>query len=253
MLLIVIPAYNEERNIERLLKHLKKLEKVFSYRAIIIVDDGSGDKTVDIISSYKSRLPVSLFTLSSNSGPGRAFEVGLSEALKLADKSDVICTMEADTTSDLSILPQMLGQITYGSDVVLASCYSPHGGDVVGTSKDRKILSFVANFLLRTFFPIVGIYTYSSFYRLYRPSALVRLKEMRPKLFTESGFVCMVELLIQLGRLPIQITEVPMILKGSRRLGSSKMKIVKTIFAYLRVIVRCSFSNSAPMKANQTV
>lgn len=251
MVIMVIPAYNEEKNIGRLLRQLNAIKEKIHYRHILVIDDGSNDRTVQKAQSFADKLPVTTISLEKNCGPGAAFDLGLREAVRLAKKHDVVCTMEADTTSDITIFPTMLSQLASGADVVLASCYSPKGGEVIGTSVDRRILSFGANLLLRAFFPIPGVYTYSSFYRAYRPAVLHAVLDAKKRLFTEKGFVCMVELLIMLARLPIQIREVPMILRGSQRVGASKMKIIKTVTTYFRVMIRYGLIDYIPIQANR--
>ena len=52
------------------------------------------------------------------------------------------------------------------------------------------------------------------------------------------GFACMVELLVKLSRLPIRISEVPMVLRCDVRKGASKMVRSKTIAEYVRLIAR---------------
>ncbi len=253
MLIAVIPVYNEKRNIGRLLEKLRTIKLQIVYHKIIIVDDGSTDGTAAVVQQHSTNLPVQYIARKENAGPGAAFEQGLSAALRIAKKDDLICTMEADTTSDLGILEEMITRALSGIDVVLASCYSPAGGKIVGTSFDRKFYSFVANILLRIFFPIPNVYTYSSFYRVYRPSVLKRIKAERSKLFTEPGFACMVELLVQLARFPIRVDEVPMVLKCSQRDGASNMKTLKTITGYLRILVRYGIFHRRPVFANRNV
>ncbi len=53
-----------------------------------------------------------------------------------------------------------------------------------------------------------------------------------------AGFECMVEILYRAARLGLRISEVPMVLDGSRRVGKSKMKVVRTSVAYLGLAFR---------------
>jgi hypothetical protein len=50
------------------------------------------------------------------------------------------------------------------------------------------------------------------------------------------GFECMVEILYRAAQLKLRVSEIPMVLDGSRRAGKSKMRIVKTSLAYFRLI-----------------
>jgi hypothetical protein len=83
-----------------------------------------------------------------------------------------------------------------------------------------------------------GLATLSSFYRVYQVSALRELHARYGNDFIKSrGFECMVEILYRAARLGLRISEVPMVLDGSRRAGRSKMRVVQTSLAYLRLAV----------------
>lgn len=236
-MIIVAPFYNEEENIVNFLRQFIPLKKALEIKRFILVDDGSTDGSSQLVRQFRRKLPITLITISPNQGPGNAFEVGLKEALKRAARGDVICTMEADTTSDLSILPLMEKKISSGAHVILASCFAK-GGGVKGVGMKREILSRGANTLMRLFFQIPNVSTYSSFYRVYTTYILRKVLKRCSTLFSEKGFVCMTEFLIRLHRVGAKIDEVPMVLRWSVRKGKSKMKIVQTIQAYLRIILR---------------
>ena len=158
----------------------------------------------------------------------------------LAQDTDRIVTLEADLTSDLEILPDMLEKAREGADVVLASCYA-RDGRMEGTAWHRRFLSRGANFFIGMLFGIRGVNTYSSFYRVYRPSSLRAVLKRYGDFYEEKGFGCVVELLIRLSRLSQKIEEVPMVLKGGLRQGKSKMKIGRTIAGYARLMARNAF------------
>lgn len=239
MIIFVVPAYNEEENICALLEGMReKIESVGRPCHVLVIDDGSRDRTGEIARLYSMKLSLEVIRHQVNRGVGEVFRTGFRRALEIAGPEDIIVTKEADNTSDLSILDAMLAKIDAGCDIVLASCFAPEG-KVVGSTLDRHILSFVANLLLRTFFPIPGVHTYSSFYRAYRAEMLRRAFSVYDgKLLECHGFTCIVEMLIKLSRLPIRITEVPMVLQCNLRKGSSKMVRLETILEYLRLIGR---------------
>ena len=205
---------------------------------LIIVNDGSSDNTKEIIKSYENKFPIELLNHTTNKNVGQVFRTAFHYILERAKPGDVIVTKEADNTSDLSILPEMLRKIKEGNDIVLASCYAKGGGIKV-TTLIRVFLSSVANFILRTIFPIKGVRTYSSFYRAYNAEVMKKaFKAYDNHLIDEAGFVCMVEMLVKLSRLPVKITEVPMILWCDFRKGKSKMNKPQTIFAYFGLITK---------------
>ena len=238
MILFVVPAYNEEANITKLVHQTDQFARSekLDYR-LIIVDDGSVDRTASIILEQSRTFPCTLVSYRPNRGVGEAFRRGLHKALENCTPDDWIVTMEADGTSDLGILKDLMKKMDSGCESALASCYAD-GGGVEGTTWFRRFLSYGANTLLYIFCPIPGVRTYSSFYRVYKPSALREVLTHYGDFYVEPGFACVVELLVRLARLGKKIEEVPMLLRGQRRKGQSKMKIMNTIMGYLRIIWR---------------
>jgi dolichol-phosphate mannosyltransferase len=88
--------------------------------------------------------------------------------------------------------------------------------------------------LIKELLGINGILTASSFFRLYRATALKRLQAVYgPEILERNGFECMVEMTIKMINLQITISEVPMVLDTKLRVGKSRMKVARTIVGYL--------------------
>jgi dolichol-phosphate mannosyltransferase len=237
MLIIIIPAYNEDKNIASLLENIAALGSSLDEYRIFVIDDGSRDNTVEIVHSFEKKIPITIISHQTNLGVGAVFRTGFEAALKIADSSDVLVTMEADNTSDLAILPEMLKKLRAHSDVVLASCYA-RGGKIEGTDLWRKVLSWGANLLLVLAFPIPGVKTYSSFYRVYNAGFLQKaFEDYKGKLIEQPGFVCMVEVLVKLYRVNARIAEVPMVLRINMRKDASKMRVWRTVHDYISFII----------------
>ncbi len=239
MLRFIIPAYNEEKNIKALVENTKKFaeSKKYDYQ-IIVVNDGSTDNTVRTLKDLQKDVPIVILNQIVNKGVGEAFNMGFSYVAEAANSKDIIISKEADNTSDLSILDEMINKINGGYDLVLASCYMP-GGGVSSTSLYRRILSSGSNLLLKILTPLKNVHTFSSFYRAYRSDLIKRAyKVYGDDLIEEKGFSCMVELLLKLAKLGIKIVEVPMVLKGNMRKGKSKMKTLDTTASYLKLIAK---------------
>lgn len=251
MVVFIIPVYNEADNIQTLLmKTGEKMRQLALPYKVILVDDGSSDSTVQMAQALADKIPLSIYSHYPNKGVGEAFRVGFRKALETCSDSDIIITKEADNTSDLNIIDKLINKIQNGYDVALASCYAKRGA-VIGTTFFRIMLSRSANALLRLYMNLGEISTYSSFYRAYNPKALRHIsKEYKGKLIEEDGFECMVELLIKFSRNKnFRITEIPMVLDGSRRIGKSRMRIRKTIKGFLRVVIKDVFYHKLRMKA----
>jgi dolichol-phosphate mannosyltransferase len=235
--LFVVPAYNEEENLPRLLSDLEaRLELFEPDGRLIVVDDGSQDGTAAVIENYRGPLPVELVKLGSNQGPGAAFRAGFAVALARCAEEAFVVTLEADTTCDLDALPVMLGRAAAGAELVLASVHG--GGQMVNVKRSRQMLSRGAGFAVRHALR-VDARTVSSFFRVYRASLLRNAAKLYgDRLIREPGFACKAELLKKLALIGAKIEEVPVDLDGSRRIGDSKMPVLETTLAYWRLIAR---------------
>ena len=141
MIIFLLPTYNEERNVEKLLHNIFEYAKKMKYDyRICLVDDGSTDSTVEKAQELAGDLPIEIIMNGENMGPGAAFDNGFRSIIKDSGDNDIIVTMEADNTSDLMILDSMVKQIKEGADLVLASCYA-EGGKIEGTSLFRMMCS----------------------------------------------------------------------------------------------------------------
>jgi dolichol-phosphate mannosyltransferase len=152
MIYILIPIFNEEGNVANLHRELSTIlpdeDKTF-----VFSDDGSSDKTIELLKSHFSNTRFTVLGDGVNRGPGYAFNTGFEWILGNSQniEKDIVITMEADCTSDIGILPHMLGINRMGYDLVLASVYA-QGGGFDSTSFIRKFLSAIANLLFRFLF-----------------------------------------------------------------------------------------------------
>jgi dolichol-phosphate mannosyltransferase len=232
---IVIPAYNEEANIDRLLEDLAPRANALGAR-VIIVDDGSADATYDKLVSWQDKLNLRIVKHPRNLGLGTAINSGLRAALGESTDSDAIVTIEADCTSDLDDLPRMLELYEQGFDIVLASVYAP-GGKIIGVAAHRLLMSRAVSGMFRYAGGLRDIYTLSSLYRVYRAGTLRRAAETYGYLLVrEPGFAASVELLLKLHNAGATIAEIPTVNDWNKRGGVSKLKLRPTVEAYGRLM-----------------
>ena len=237
MAVFVIPAYNEEANVPRLLADLESRPDLWRGGGrVLLVDDGSTDRTVEVARAHDGEMPVEVLVAERNGGPGQAFDRGFRHALTFCRDDDLIVTLESDTTSDLDALEAMLAAARAGADVVLAS---HHGsGALANVSPHRRFLSRAASSVIRRGGGLDAS-TVSSFFRVYRASVLQRGYEHYADSFIqERGFACKAEILIKLSRMGITVAEVPVTLDWSKREGQSKMKVLPTMGGYARLMAR---------------
>ncbi len=238
---IVVPVFNEAPNIPTLFAGFRELQGELGSRfgvQYVLVDDGSSDDTVAVARREAGGLDLVVLEHGHNRGPGAAFATAFTHLGGCVHEGDWAITMEGDNTSRHSLIRQMFTRASEGFDVVLASPYM-YGGGFTQTSFLRKFLSSGANLVVKDLLDIQGILTVSSFFRLYRGAALLRMQRAFGAGIVERvGFESMVEMVMKMVMLRLAISEVAMQLDSSLRKGKSKMKVVRTIFGYL-ALWRC--------------
>lgn len=112
---VVIPAYNEEECIAALIENLKKILDTLSYPyEVLVVDDGSKDRTFEVIRELTISYPfLKGIRLSRNMGHQAALDCGLKNA-----KGDAIISMDADLQHPPEMIPQMVKLWEEGYEVV---------------------------------------------------------------------------------------------------------------------------------------
>jgi len=240
MIYILLPAFNEESGLPLLLKKIGEcFEKNGNY-LVVLVDDGSEDNSVEVARSFEKEIPIKIIQHGENKGLGAAINTGFEYLIPVVNDQDFIVTMDADNTHDPALIGGMVEKIEKnGLDVVVGSRYVA-GADEIGVSVFRKLMSRGASLLIKMVNPIKGVKDYSSGYRLYRALALKSAwKYYEGRVVEESGFSCMVELLVKLANMSnLRFGEVPLVLRYDLKQGRSKMRIIRTIKRYLVLIIR---------------
>jgi len=241
-ILVVLPAFNEEADLGRLLERIDNdmHEDGVPYE-VILVDDGSTDGTLRVVEKYAEQMPIRLHRHAENQGLGATIRDGLQLAVSVCGEADIIVVMDADNTQTPGLIRSMTRLVKEGSDVVIASRYQP-GSLVVGVPFHRRLLSGIASILFRLAFPIAGVKDFTCGYRAYRSSVLkAAFDRYGDDLVSEEGFQCMVDLLMKLRKMDLVFREVPLILRYDAKEGASKMKVMQTILRTLGLMWRRRF------------
>ena len=128
-LTILIPAYNEENTIGDVIDLIPKDFPKIKKTTIIVVDDGSTDKTSQIAKSKNAFI----IKHSSNQGVGKSFQDGLAKAIAL--QSDILVTIDADGQFNPKEIPKLIQPIINKSaDFVIGSRF-------IGESQTPKNMS----------------------------------------------------------------------------------------------------------------
>jgi len=213
--LIIIPTYNELANapilIERIFKHIPDAH-------ILIIDDGSPDKTGEKIKEIQMRYP-GLFLLerASKSGLGSAYRTGFAWGLERGYEE--LIEMDADLSHRVRDLKKMIEakELQPNTDLVIGSRWVP-GGKTENWSKSRELLSRAANLYVRAMLGM-GVKDSTAGFRIYSSSILERLNLEAMK---SEGYSFQIEMTRAVYKLGGKIIEVPITFR-ERENGVSKM------------------------------
>lgn len=198
ILYLVVPCYNEEEIIEISIQALnEKLcnlissNKIDSKSKVIFVNDGSKDKTLDLLKIHKTK-NMEILCLSTNKGHQNALLAGLNYA---KDKCDCVISLDCDLQDDINLIGKMIEQFSNGFEVVygvrndrsedsLFKAYSAIafykmmkflGVDIVYNHADYRLLSnrvlghlldfSEVNLFLRGIIPLLGFKSCKLYYK----------------------------------------------------------------------------------------
>ena len=233
MVFIVLPAYNEEDGIEKLLERLIRVTRTFipKYK-VIVINDGSIDHTLEVIECFKSLLNIEVISFTKNRGIAAVFQRGFEYVCKEGLDGDLCITMDSDNTHNPFIILDLIKETDNGSDVVIPSRFVK-GGRMMGCPWYRAILSHSLAFLMSSIANVKNITDYANFYRCIRVEVLRQgLNEHGSKLVEGYGFSGMAGFLVKISKYTNKISEIPFTLRYDLKEGSSGMSIMKSILGY---------------------
>jgi dolichol-phosphate mannosyltransferase len=216
--LVVIPTYNEAKNIKRLIEEIFKLDLDIN---ILIIDDNSPDGTGNIVEELVKRdHKINLIKREGKMGLGTAYVAGFKYAIE--NKYDYVFEMDADFSHDPKEIPNFLEKIKE-YDLVIGSRYIK-GVNVVNWPLRRLILSYGANIYTR-FITGIPIKDSTSGYKCYRREVL---ESIDLNSIHSGGYSFQIEMNYKTWKKNFKIAEIPIIFVD-RTEGKSKMskKIVR--------------------------
>jgi len=191
---VIIPVYNEEKTIEEV---IEKVRNVPVEKEIIVVDDGSTDRTVNILKKIESKnyKDVKIIFKKKNEGKGSAIREGLKKV-----KGDVVVIQDADLEYEpmdwlkmLKVMEEKKAYVVYGSRVLSKSKKSSFAFYLGG-----RILSAITNFLYQA-----GITDEPTCYKMFRREVIENIN-LRCK-----GFEFCPEITAKVRKKGYKIYEVP--------------------------------------------
>lgn len=118
-LVITIPAYNEEKTIGKVLEDIKEVmnKTKYNYR-LLVVDDGSKDKTAEIAKKAGAKV----YSHPYNLGLAEAFRTELQQCLEMG--ADIIVHTDADGQYNAKDIPKLIKEVENGYDLVLGNRFA---------------------------------------------------------------------------------------------------------------------------------
>ncbi len=194
---VIIPAYNEEEGLPKVIEEIPS-----AVDEIIVVDDGSSDKTYEVAKKYD----VKVLKHEKNMGKVAAIRTGLKNAT-----GDIIVLTDADYTYPAKYIREIVKRLEEGSDLVIGSRFSNKTAKMPKLNRiGNRILSSIASYVSGT-----KITDGQSGFRGFRKDFLEDLEVSASGLEFES------EMTVKAAKLGYKVTEVPT--EYRERTGKSKL------------------------------
>lgn len=231
----VVPMYDEEANAERCVRAVSAaVVATDPPGVVVVVDDGSRDRTREILRGLKSEFPALVVVEhEGNRGYGTALVTAAREAHRLG--LGYALFMDADLTTDPKYIADFVEKMRGDYDVIKATRYSL-GGGIKGIPLHRAVISQVGNAVARLLFGL-PVSDCTNGFRAVKTELLVRLP------LRERAFAVIMEELYYLTAIAKTYAEVPYVLT-SRGEGQGLSRFVyrpKVFAQYLKYAVLSRF------------
>jgi glycosyltransferase involved in cell wall biosynthesis len=215
LLSVIIPVFNEERTIDALLRRV--LDAPYA-KQVIVVDDGSTDRTPAQLQAWKHEPAVEIHRQVVNSGKGAAIRIGIAAA-----KGRFVVIQDADLEYDPQDYPKLIEPLAEGTE------------EVVFGSRYLQRPEAMGAFLFRTGVRVIN-WTVRLLYRIRLTDEATCYKAMSTSLLKSLDLQCerfefCPEVTAKLCRLGIRITEVPISYHARATSEGKKIRLVDGIEA----------------------
>jgi glycosyltransferase involved in cell wall biosynthesis len=219
---VVIPAYNEEDGIANIIERVLNVRPAVKQAGIadlelIVVDDGSKDRTAEIVRSYPD---VRLIQHARNRNYGGALKTGFHHAT-----GELLAFLDADGTYPPEFFPRMCEEALKGADMVV-------GTRMAGEKNESPAVRKLGNFMFAKLVSLIGntrVTDVASGMRVFRRDMLPRLYPLPDGLnFTPAMSTRAIHEGVKLSEVPIPHSE---------RLGRSKLGVLRDGWRFLSAIV----------------
>ncbi len=227
---IIVPAYNEEKTITRVLDEiLKHNPDVFE---MIVIDDGSSDQTGQIVERYSQQQPkVKLIRHAHNQGKTEALKTGFT-----ASTGEIVIVQDADLEYDPADIPGVIEPIQSGkADVVYGSRFLVRRATRILYFRHYMANRFIT--FLSNLFTDVNFSDVETCYKAFRGEII------RNMIITSQGFGFEIEVTAKVAKLKCRIYEVPISYYGRTYEEGKKIGVKDGVHALYYILKYNLFSS----------
>ena len=220
---VLIPVYNEEHTIARVVAKVVALGSLV--KEVVIVDDGSTDGTTTIVERLAAQEPlVCFFRLPMNQGKTAAIRHALAQAT-----GDVIIIQDADLEYDPAEIPEVVAPILYGyADAVYGSRFM--------VRKAARVLYFYHYLANQSLTFMCNVFTNRNMTDIETGYKAFRAGVLKPLQLTSKGFGMEVEITAMLCRTRARTYEVPISYYGRSYEEGKKISFKDGVMAVLYIL-----------------
>jgi dolichol-phosphate mannosyltransferase len=225
---IVVPMYNEEKvALKSIQKILKSINKIKPKGHLIVINDGSTDRTQEICEKIKC-YNFHLVTHKINKGYGASTQTALKFSKK---KFKYLIYMDSDLTNSPKDIPKFVKKMKQNFDLIKGSRFIKGGGYLRSVPINRRIISYIGNKIAKLLFNT----TVSDITNGFRAVKIIHLENF---FLSQNDFSIIMEEFYHLKKKKIKFVEIPAVL-GARTNSESKFNYnLMTYVNYLKYPIK---------------
>jgi len=225
--IVLLPAFNEEKTIQKV---IQQLSRVFSFRQMILADDGSTDNTSQIAQEFG----IKIIRNKANRGKGHILRKAFAIILKKFPKAKWVLTIDADGQHDVQDIPLFFQTINRNSEADIIIGRRDYNQMPLLNSISNKITSNWSNFWLDW-----NLHDLQCGFRCYRTEILRSILDYG---LTRNRFDLETEILIVSWILDVNIIEIPITTLYPNTQRKSRIQPVIDTFRWMLLIAKFAFS-----------
>ena len=224
---IIIPVYNESKNIAKTVNNLKKIKKSIKKFNLIFIDDFSEDDTFDVVQKLSKKFSFIKIFKNKKKGLGSAIEEGIKRsnfnyiAIFMADSSD--------STNDLKRYYKIISTNKY--DAILGSRFIKES-----KIKDYPLFKYLLNRIFNNFVKLIFLSDYNDFTNAFKIYNKKVLKDLLP--IVSENFNVFLEIPLKIISRKYSYKIIPVSWQN-RKHGKSNFKVKELSSMYIFTLIYC--------------